>query len=143
MAEVAGMRAKAPPVGGFTLIELMIVVVIASILMALALPSYRDSVRKGRRSDATDAAVGVLQAQERWRGNNPSYSDSLASLNQANTSIGGYYSLALSAVTGAGYTLTATGVAGKGQDQDTGCTALVITVAAGNPTYTPAACWSR
>jgi type IV pilus assembly protein PilE len=128
---------------GFTLIELMVVVVIAGLLLGIALPSYQDSVRRGRRSDAADAAVGVLQAQERWRGQNASYSGSLSSLNQPTTSTGGYYSLALSAATGAGYTLTATGVSGKGQDHDTGCTSLVITVAGGSPTYTPAGCWSR
>lgn len=121
----------------------MIAVVISAILLALALPSFNDSVRKGRRSDATDAVIGVLQAQERWRGNNPTYSNSLSSLNQGSTTAGGYYSLALSAVTGAGYTLTASGVTGKGQDHDTGCTALTVTVVNGSPAYTPAVCWSR
>ncbi|MEO7152883.1 MAG: prepilin-type N-terminal cleavage/methylation domain-containing protein, partial [Burkholderiaceae bacterium] len=35
---------------GFTLIELMIVVAIVSILAAIAVPSYQDYVRKGRRA---------------------------------------------------------------------------------------------
>ena len=128
---------------GFTLIELMIVVAIAAILLGLALPSFIDSVRKGRRSDAADAVVGVLQAQERWRGRNTTYSASLGSLNLSSTSAGGYYSLALSAASATGYTLTATGRSSKGQDRDSGCSALVVTVTNGNPVYTPAACWSR
>ncbi|MFZ3002006.1 MAG: type IV pilin protein [Undibacterium umbellatum] len=37
---------------GFTLIEVMIVVVILSLLAAVAVPSYLDSVRKGRRNNA-------------------------------------------------------------------------------------------
>ena len=37
---------------GFTLVELLIVISIVSILVALALPNYRESVSKGRRADA-------------------------------------------------------------------------------------------
>ncbi len=129
--------------GGFTLIELMIVLAIAALLLALALPSYNDSVRRGRRSDAADIVVGVMHAQERWRGLNPSYSDSLTVLNQPTTSMGGYYQLALSAATGAGYTLTASAVTGKGQERDGSCATLTVTVANGMPTYGPATCWSR
>lgn len=121
----------------------MITLVIGGILLSLALPSFLDSVRRGRRSDAADAAVGVLQAQERWRGGHASYSDSLASLNQAVTSANGYYGLALSVVSGTGYTLTLSGVGGKGQDADSGCATLVVAVVNGSPAYTPPTCWSR
>jgi type IV pilus assembly protein PilE len=128
---------------GFTLIELMTVLAIAALLLAVALPSYNDSVRRGRRSDAADVVTGVLHAQERWRGLNPLYSDSLTALNQPSLSTGGYYRLALSGVTGAGYTLTATAVTGKGQENDSGCATLTVTVANGNPTWTPTRCWGR
>jgi prepilin-type N-terminal cleavage/methylation domain-containing protein len=40
---------------GFTLIEVMIVVVIVAILAAIAIPSYQDSIRKTRRADAKEA----------------------------------------------------------------------------------------
>ncbi|MES2715247.1 MAG: type IV pilin protein [Pseudomonadota bacterium] len=137
------MAPKQTLAGGFTLIELMIVLAIAALLLALALPSYNDSMRRGRRSDASDVVVGVQHAQERWRGLNPVYSDSLTALNQPSTSMGGYYRLALTAATGAGYTLTATAVTGKGQEHDSGCATLTVTVANGVPAYTPAGCWSR
>lgn len=38
--------------GGFTLIELLIALVIVAILSALAFPSYKESIRKGRRASA-------------------------------------------------------------------------------------------
>ena len=47
--------------GGFTLIEVMIVVVVLGILTAIALPSYQEYVRRGRRAEAR---AGLLQAAQ-------------------------------------------------------------------------------
>ncbi len=129
---------------GFTLIELMVVLAIAAILAAIALPAYQQSVRKGRRSDAIDATAAIQQAQERWRANNTAYSDDIAGeLKLATTSKYGYYSLGVTGATGTGYTLTATAVSGKGQDSDSGCGTLTLTVTNGSASQTPAACWSH
>lgn len=128
---------------GFTLLELVITLAIISIITSVALPNYRNSVLKARRADAVDAASAVMQAQERWRATNATYSATLAGLNQATTSRDGYYALVLSAVTGAGYRLRFSPADGKGQDKDTGCTAMAVTVTNGDPAYTPATCWSR
>ena len=76
--------------GGFTLIELMIVLVIVGILAAVALPSFRDQIRKSRRADAI-AELGRLQlAQERWRADRASYG-TLANIGGTATMAGGYY----------------------------------------------------
>jgi type IV pilus assembly protein PilE len=51
---------------GFTLIELMIVVVIVAILAAIAYPSYRQSVMKSRRADCEGALMSLANAAERF-----------------------------------------------------------------------------
>ncbi len=52
---------------GFTLIELMIVLVIAAIILGLAYPSYVDYVRKSKRGDAQQALMNWSVNQEIWR----------------------------------------------------------------------------
>lgn len=61
------------PQVGFTLIEIMIVVVIISILAMIAYPSYTESVRKSRRADCQGALVGMGAAMERHFTANNSY----------------------------------------------------------------------
>jgi type IV pilus assembly protein PilE len=51
--------------GGFTLVELLIVMVVASILMMIAIPSYQQAVIKSRRADARIALNDVAQRLER------------------------------------------------------------------------------
>lgn len=131
-------------VGGFTLIELMTACVLVAILAMVALPSFMQQVRKSRRSDAIDATSAIVQAQERWRANNTTYSANFTNLAPlTNASREGYYQLAITAATGIGYILTATAVNGRGQENDTGCATLTATVDRGAVTYTPAGCWSR
>lgn len=52
--------------GGFTLIELMIVVAVVAILAAVAYPSYVSSVIKGKRAEGRAALVELMQQQERF-----------------------------------------------------------------------------
>ena len=51
---------------GFTLIEVMIVVVIVAILASVALPAYQDSVRKGRRASAQGFLLEVAQREQQY-----------------------------------------------------------------------------
>jgi type IV pilus assembly protein PilE len=58
---------------GFSLIELMIAVAIVGIVAAVAIPSYNDSVRKGKRAEGRAALIDLLQQQERHLGQYGSY----------------------------------------------------------------------
>jgi type IV pilus assembly protein PilE len=53
-------------VSGFTLIELMIVVVVIGILAAVAYPSYQDHVRKGNRAAAQQLMLDIASRQEQY-----------------------------------------------------------------------------
>lgn len=51
---------------GFTLLELMIVVVVIGVLASIAYPAYEDSILKGRRAQARTALLELQQQQERY-----------------------------------------------------------------------------
>jgi len=127
---------------GVTLIELMIAVAIVTLLAMVALPSYQDSVRKSRRSEAFNAIAAVQQAQERSRGNFPSYCSNLTSaptstvcgLNTNATTPNGRYLLELDPPPDTnGYTVTAT--AQGGQASDTRCMKMGVQASAGSFKY--------
>ncbi len=58
---------------GFSLVELMVVVVILGILLAIAVPSYGDYMRKAARAQAKSTALDMAQMQERYFTNNATY----------------------------------------------------------------------
>jgi len=117
---------------GFTLIEVMIVVVIIALLATVALPAYLDQVRKSRRADAIARISQFQQAQERWRSNNATYG-TLANLGIGATTADGYYSLSMTASpTATTYQLLAT--ATGAQASDTNCKFLALSMSGGNTT---------
>ncbi len=59
--------------GGFTLIELMIVVAVVAILAAVALPSYQESVARGNRAEARAVLLQAAQWMERHYTENNRY----------------------------------------------------------------------
>ena len=130
---------------GFTLIELMIVVVIVGILMAVSVPAYQGYVLRSHRTDAHSSLLDIAARQERFIAQNvvayATNGNFVANLNLANTnSSEGYYTLS---VTNAPcgdfvncYTVVAT--AAGTQANDTDCPAINYDSAGRK---TPAVCW--
>ncbi len=148
-------------IGGFTLIELMTVVVVIAILAVIALPAYTDNVRRSRRADAIIELNRVAQAQERWRANNPNFNN--ADVSSADTGLrlvagttvatnytmaSGYYTIAIG-TTLSPTTYTATATAAGPQAGDTICATLTLTMTSGNIAYASTGgapvnkCWNR
>jgi type IV pilus assembly protein PilE len=117
---------------GFTLIELMVVVVIAAILLSVAVPAYMTQVRQSRRTDARTAILDAAGREERYFSTNAAaYTNSAANLGYAGFGPGspvgsGYYYLTVcspacapSGLAAPSYTVIALPVAGSSQALDT------------------------
>lgn len=73
------MTAKRPQ-NGFTLVELMIVVVIIAILAAIAIPNYQDYVRKAHRAAAAQFVADIANLQAQYLLDNRIYANDLTDL---------------------------------------------------------------
>ncbi len=117
---------------GFTLIEAMIVVAIIGILVAIAYPSFVQSLRNSNRSDAQAALARVSVNLERFFATNGTYTTDCSVLGlqmvgaTAYSDANHYVMTVIAGPTGIGssYVLTATAAAGDMQALDTGCTVL-------------------
>lgn len=65
---------------GFTLIEIMIVVIIVGILASVAYPSYVRYVKSTAESQVQGELIDLAAAQERWKAQNFKYTNVVADL---------------------------------------------------------------
>lgn len=113
---------------GFTLIELMIVVVIISILVGIAYPSYLDQIQKTRRTDAKTSLMDLAGRMERYYTEQNTYATATIGTGQSsdllssNITPGSWYTLTISNKTESSFTLQAS--PRNDQVNDTKCASL-------------------
>ncbi|MEO8746770.1 MAG: type IV pilin protein [Rhodanobacter sp.] len=107
------MNKLASHVRGFTLIELMVVVVIIAVLAAIAIPSFARYAFRARRVDGQELLLRIVNAEERFYATNNHFG-ALGDIGYASTSASekGYYvvttNLALGGTSAQAYIATAT-----------------------------------
>ncbi len=120
---------------GFTLVELMIVILLMSVILGISIPSYRAYTLRAGRSDASSALLRIAAAQERFYLQNGTYAGNAALAAAPPAGLGftgsksahSYYDLSLAADAGGltiGYVATAAVDASERQKGDTDCTSL-------------------
>ena len=110
---------------GFTLVELMVVIVIVALLAAIAVPLYTNYVKDARRSEAAGALAGVATAEQTYYQRNLTFSNNLANLNVLLTDVTANWTVANPTVVVGPplqFTCVATGKAG------TSCAGLTVTM---------------
>lgn len=166
MRQISNSRAKkskayllpARAVAGFTLIEMMIVVVIVAILAAIAIPIYQTQIMESRRTSAKSALLDIAGREEKYYSTNNTYTMELSDLGYTQVTSNeiqvpgngtNYYNVAInsnpaSASTSAStFIVTASPYPNSSQQNDTGCNAYSITdmgVESNNGTQTTG-CW--
>ncbi len=91
---------------GFTLIELMIVVVVIAILSAVAIPSYTDYVTRGKLVEGTSALSDGRVKMEQYFQDNRTYAGGPVPAATTNFN----YSAVPAELTATSYKITATGI---------------------------------
>ncbi len=144
--------------GGFTLIELMIVIMIISILVSIAYPSYLNQMRSSRRAEGQTLLLEAQSKQERFFTENNSYGSIMFNLgygvagNNSESTENGWYLVSAAVTPGGCAPGTATPCTGftlsaapqNDQAKDAECATLTINhlgVKGELGTGTAADCW--
>ena len=117
---------------GFSLVELLIVVLLMSLIMGIGVPGYRQYTQRAARADATSALLRLAAAQERWYLQNGTYATNAQLAAAPPAGLGftggkterGYYDLQITAANALAFTIQATPAAGQPQTTDADCQAF-------------------
>ncbi len=148
------LMAQKGPIGargrmqGFSLIEVMIVVVIVGILASVAYPAYQESGRRAKRSEARAHLLDAAARLERFYSDNNQYTADMttAGANIDTVTENGHYTIAVDSVVGTNQTFrisaTPSGFA------DTRCNVFRLLQdgtqqVTGTSAATPEDCWAR
>ncbi len=127
--EKLGLRGQSQ---GFTLVELMAVVIVIGILGIIAVPSYRQYMMRAQRTEAKTALLQMATNQERFYLQNNTYTTDLVALGFAGgVSDSGVYTLAVPVADANTYQATAVptvggGLNGVGMSADVDCALFSI-----------------
>ena len=125
---------------GFTLIELMIAVAIVAVLLAVAMPTYQEHVRKSSRAEAQAYMMAVEARQQQFLVDTRAYAGTLVATGVTVPShVEAAYTLAMPTPTAAppAYTLT---LSPKTQQAAERCGTLSIN-STGTKTAAVSGCW--
>ena len=125
---------------GFSLIELMTALVVASILLVIAVPAYLTQIRESRRADAKTALLDLAGREETYFSTQNAYSAVPANVGYGTAALpftvgSGYYSVNIQVPNpnaqatvppSPSFLITATPVAGSSQAKDGSCQAFTV-----------------
>ena len=125
---------------GFTLLELLMVVIIVGVLASLALPQYSGFIEKARAAEATATIGAIKNAEALYKLESSNYSSSLTDLGMSTVPTAGdaqYWTYGVAGTAGTSYAVTATrsGKKAAGQTSKT----IILTWTDAN---TPPEVWS-
>ena len=116
------------PIMGFTLVELMTVILVLGILVGVGVPTYRDYVMRAKRAEAKTTLMRVQAQQEKFYMQNNTYTTDVNNPPPVGLGIPAsenlYYSIAIVADAAGltlGYAASATPAAGSPQLHDDDC----------------------
>ena len=122
------------PTKGFTLVELVTVILVLGILLGIGVPAYRNYVMRAKRAEAKTTLMRVQAQQEKFYMQNNTYTTDVNNPPPVGLGIPAsenvYYNIAIVAGAGGltvGYTVSATPAAGSPQLNDEDCALFSIT----------------
>jgi type IV pilus assembly protein PilE len=140
-----------PRTNGFSIFEVLVVLVVMSILFAIAIPGYRSIVLKNGRVEARSALTALALQQERLRSACPYYARSIGTADSCGdssektyvafkqTTESNRYTLSIKTDGNYDYLLLATATGPQAGDGD--CSTMSLTLDKGTQTRGPAQCW--